>query len=189
MDRPRAPARRAASTIAVGAQVRLGCAGAGPMCTAVVGGPDVGRAGIGVGVDGDRLDAHLATRPRDADGDLAAIGDEQPTRTAACRSSLTAPGVGPGAVFAQTAPSGCLCAKTSQRDVAVLARRVRVALALEHPERGDDARPGLRRHDDVVEVAAAGRHLGIGEALLVLGGQPRQLRCRVRRRRRSRRGR
>jgi hypothetical protein len=40
--------------------------------------PDVPGPGVGVGVDGDRLDAQAAQRPDDAAGHLAAVGDEDP---------------------------------------------------------------------------------------------------------------
>jgi len=38
--------------------------------------PDVGRIAIGLRVDGDRGDAHLAERPRDPYRDLAAVCDQ-----------------------------------------------------------------------------------------------------------------
>ena len=38
--------------------------------------PGVQRQGIGRREDGDRVDAERGRRPRDADGDLAAIGDQ-----------------------------------------------------------------------------------------------------------------
>ena len=38
---------------------------------------DVESIAIGVGVDGDRGDAQVATRPGDPDGDLAAVGDQE----------------------------------------------------------------------------------------------------------------
>ena len=43
-----------------------------------VGSHDMRRIDVRVGVDGDGLDAELATRPDDADGDLAAVRDEDP---------------------------------------------------------------------------------------------------------------
>ena len=49
------------------------------MRTRLVGGPDMQRVGVRVAVDGDRLDAQLPTGADDADGDLAPIGDEQPS--------------------------------------------------------------------------------------------------------------
>ena len=41
-----------------------------------VGQPDVQRGAVGIAIDGDGRDAHLAAGSRDPDGDLAAIGDE-----------------------------------------------------------------------------------------------------------------
>jgi hypothetical protein len=38
---------------------------------------DVGRARVGIGVDGDRFDPKFAAGARDAHRDLATIGDEQ----------------------------------------------------------------------------------------------------------------
>ena len=123
----------------------------------LVGVTDVQSADIGIGVDGHRLDAHLPTGAHDAHGDLAPVGDEQapegwpgvPRHRRPCRRP----------VFAQRHQSGML---------PCLRRRVRVALALEHLEGGDDARSRLGRHDDVVEVAATSGHVRVREALLVL---------------------
>ena len=42
----------------------------------LVGHLDVQGVAIGVGIDGDRLDAHLARGLDDAAGDLAAVGDQ-----------------------------------------------------------------------------------------------------------------
>ena len=42
-------------------------------------GPHVGGVRIRVGVDGDGLDAHPPAGPDDAQGDLAAVGDEDPS--------------------------------------------------------------------------------------------------------------
>ena len=42
----------------------------------LVGEAHVQRLGVGVGVDGDRLEPEVAARPDDADGDLAAVGDQ-----------------------------------------------------------------------------------------------------------------
>src|SRR4051794_33295811 len=55
-----------------------------------------------------------------------------------------------------------------QRDVAVLALRARLALGQQRLECGDDLRPGLRRRDDVVDVAALSRRVRVGEARLVV---------------------
>jgi hypothetical protein len=43
----------------------------------LVGAPHVERAAIGLRIDGDARNAELAQRPRDADGDFAAIGDQK----------------------------------------------------------------------------------------------------------------
>ena len=42
----------------------------------LVGDLDVQRVAVGVGVDGDRADARVAAGAGDADGDLAAVGDQ-----------------------------------------------------------------------------------------------------------------
>ena len=55
-----------------------------------------------------------------------------------------------------------------QRDVAVLALRARLALGQQRLERGDDLRPRLVRDDHVVDVAALGRRVRVGEARLVV---------------------
>src|SRR6185312_11651530 len=39
---------------------------------------DERRAGVDVGMHGDRADAHRPRRARDAHGDLAAVGDQEP---------------------------------------------------------------------------------------------------------------
>ena len=97
-----------------------------------VGRPDMGRIGVGVGVDRDGLDAQLATGADDAEGDLAAVGDEDPRE----RRRPT--------VFAQRRGRAPPSARArSQRDVAVLLRRVRVALVGQHLQRGDEPRPRL----------------------------------------------
>src|SRR5262249_27935505 len=45
-----------------------------------VGHRDVRRVAVGVREDGDRLDAHIPTCAEDADGDLAAVGNEKTGR-------------------------------------------------------------------------------------------------------------
>ena len=75
---------------------------------------------------------------------------------------------------------------TTRADVAVLALRARLALGQQRLERGDDLRPRLVRDDHVVDVAALGRRVGVGEARLVvvdqllaaLVGRRRLARCR-----------
>ena len=59
----------------VDAEVALGRRG-GADRVRLVGDADVERGAVGVGVDGDGGDAHLVERARDANGDLAAVGDE-----------------------------------------------------------------------------------------------------------------
>src|SRR5262245_5253427 len=59
----------------------------------------------------------------------------------------------------------------SEGDVAMLLRRVPVALVLEHLERPDQARAGLLGLDDLVDVAELRRLVRIGEGLAVLGHQ------------------
>lgn len=55
-----------------------------------------------------------------------------------------------------------------ERDVAVLPRRVGVALVAQHIERGDQSRPALARVDHVVDVAPGRRDVRVGELLAVL---------------------
>src|SRR5207248_3031466 len=59
-----------------------------------------------------------------------------------------------------------------QRNVAVLLRRIGVALVLQHLEGVDDARPGVFRQDDVVDVAELGGLVRIGEGVPVLVDEP-----------------
>src|SRR5687767_4035373 len=56
----------------------------------------------------------------------------------------------------------------SQGDVAVLLRRVAVGLVLEHLQGADDLAAGLARVDHVVEEAARGGDVGVGELRAVL---------------------
>src|SRR5690348_5474678 len=56
-------------------QVRLG-RGRGPDVVGLVGVPNVDGVAVGVGVDGRRGDAELAACAHHADGDLAAIRDQ-----------------------------------------------------------------------------------------------------------------
>src|ERR1044072_8361586 len=56
-----------------------------------------------------------------------------------------------------------------ERDVAVLLRRVRVALVLQEFERAYEFRARLRRLDDLVNEAALGCDVRVGELLLELG--------------------
>src|SRR4051794_21901569 len=53
-------------------------------------------------------------------------------------------------------------------DVAVLALGAGLALGLQRVQRGDELGPRLVRDDDVVDVTALGRAVGVGEARLVV---------------------
>ena len=81
--------------------------GGGPIGYGLVGEAHVQRVAVGLGVDRDRADPHLVAGADDAHRDLAAVGDEDLLER-----------------------GGHL-----ERDVAVLARRVRVALVLEQAQR------------------------------------------------------
>src|SRR5258707_12720071 len=67
----------------------------------------------------------------------------------------------------------------SERDVPMLLSRVRVALAGEHLQGGDQAGPRLGRLDHVVHIPARGRDVGVRELLLVLGHEAGSLGDRV----------
>ena len=58
-----------------------------------------------------------------------------------------------------------------ERDVAVLARRARLALRDRGPQRVDQHGPRAPRLDHLVDVAALGRGVRVREALLVVGDQ------------------
>src|SRR4029453_12029017 len=58
-----------------------------------------------------------------------------------------------------------------ERDVPVLALRALDALGLQGAERADQLGPGLVRFDHVVDVAALGRRVGVGEVGLVVVDQ------------------
>ena len=122
----------------------------------------MGGLGVGVAVDGDRLHAQLVAGPDDADRDLAAVGDEDAPERCLLGVSSGPPGSG---VFAQRR------GRASERDVAMLLPRVRVALVGEHLERADEPGPRLARQDDLVDVAACRRDVRVGELGLVLGDQ------------------
>ena len=67
-------------------QVALG-RGAAARWDGVVGQADVEGVAVGRRVDGDRLDAELAAGADDADGDLAAVGDQDALNTGALAAS------------------------------------------------------------------------------------------------------
>ena len=50
---------------------------------------DVAGVGVGVAVDGDRADAHLAQRADDPDRDLAAVGDQNGVEESESDASVT----------------------------------------------------------------------------------------------------
>ena len=137
----------------VDAQVAIGRR-RGPDADGDVGQSTVKRVGIRVGEDGDRLDPQLAAGADDAHRDLAAVGDQEPPKRRVERT-----------VFAQR--------HRLERDVAVLARQVRLTLAVEHLQRRDD--PSARVSDGgdhVIDVAAACSDVRVRETLLVLARQP-----------------
>src|SRR5207245_11142371 len=59
----------------------------------------------------------------------------------------------------------------SQRDVPVLLRRSGLPLRAQHGECVDDAGPGLRRLDHVVQIAHAGGDVGVRESIAILDGE------------------
>src|SRR5437899_8366470 len=61
-----------------------------------------------------------------------------------------------------------LIGDSSQRDVAVLPRRVGVALGSENGQRGAQPRARVARLDDLVHVAALGGHVRVAELLAIL---------------------
>src|SRR5437867_13160393 len=61
-----------------------------------------------------------------------------------------------------------LVAHSSRRDVAVLARRVGVALRLQDCQGGAEPRARVARLDHLVHVAALGGHVGVGELFAIL---------------------
>ena len=132
-----------------------------------VGQPDVQGVGVGVAVDGDRFHAEFVAGPDDPDGDLAAVGDQDATEWRTGRRHRR------GRVFAQRR---AVAATGSERDVAMLLSRVRVALVGQHLQRPDQPRPRLGRPDDVVDIAARRRDVRVRELRLVGRDQSRPLR-------------
>src|SRR5207237_8316916 len=65
-----------------------------------------------------------------------------------------------------------LIADSSQRDVAVLPRRVGVALGSENGQRGAQPRPRVARLDHLVHVTALGRHIRARALLAVPAAAP-----------------
>src|SRR5919201_4583635 len=61
-----------------------------------------------------------------------------------------------------------LMGHSSQRDVAVLLRRVRVALRFQDGQGGAESRARVARLDHLVHVAALGGDVGVGELFTIL---------------------
>src|SRR2546430_15763171 len=59
-------------------------------------------------------------------------------------------------------------ASTLERKVAMLLRGIAVALRGERRQRLDEARPGVARINDVVQIATRRREIGVGEFLAIL---------------------
>jgi hypothetical protein len=57
-------------------------------------------------------------------------------------------------------------------DIAMLARRVAVALVLQRLERADEARARVARHQDFIDVPELGRLERVGEGAPVFLGEP-----------------
>src|SRR5690606_32003504 len=89
-----------------------------------------------------------------------------------------------GALITPARPSsrraGRLSRRSSQGNVAVLARRIAVPLPRAERERPDQRGARLVRQDHVVDVAVGGREVGVVEPLLVEGDEPRLFGGRVR---------
>ena len=138
----------------------------------VVGQADVEAVGVGIAVDRDRLDpsSWQARMIRTAISPRFAMRT-RPNGRAPC------------SVFAQRRAR----ATASQRDVAMLLRRVRVALVGEDLEGRDQAGPRLRRIDHVVDVAARRGDIRVRELAPRSRRQAARVPRRGRRRRRSRR--
>ena len=112
----------------------------------LVGAPDVRRVAIGLGVDRHAGDAELLERPHHADGDLAAVGDQDLARTSAggeviaCRPAL------PWRRCASPPPArrrGCLLVLPAARGALRFERCGGVRVHLRPPER--PARPQRAR--------------------------------------------
>src|SRR2546422_1793783 len=83
----------------------------------------------------------------------------------ACAAAMASGAVGGGA------PPGAwlsAAASTLERKVAMLLRGIAVALRGERRQRLDEARPGVARIDDVVQIATRRREIGVGEFLAIL---------------------
>src|SRR3954453_16867680 len=76
---------------------------------------------------------------------------------------------------ASSAPSLRKDEAGSERDVAMLLPRIRVALVGEDLEGADQAGTGLRRFDHFVDVATRRRDVRVSDLRLVGSGEPRHL--------------
>src|SRR2546428_5378665 len=81
---------------------------------------------------------------------------------AAMASGTVAGGAPPGAWLSAAAST------TLERNVAMLLRRIAVALRAERRQSLDQARPAVAGIDDVVEIAAPRREIGVGGLLAIL---------------------
>src|SRR2546427_6693482 len=100
-------------------------------------------------------------RPRPSWNHASASPEPWATRARSGASEST-PATGPGR------PCSSATISALERNVAMLARRVAVALGLQRGEGGDQPGAGVARVDDVVEVAPRGRLVGMRELLAIL---------------------
>src|SRR5450631_363019 len=89
-------------------------------------------------------------------------------RSSAATIAAASWGDADGAISSRWGRLLTIAGSRSQRDVAVLALRARFALALQGAQRDDQLRPRLVGDDDVVDVAALGSGVRVGEPRLVV---------------------
>ena len=146
------PGRQCRLDDRVDPQVALG-GRRGPEAHGRVGQPDVPRVGVGIAVDGDRGHPELVAGADDPDRDLAPVGDQDPLERRPLAAHPAAPSL----------RKDGRADPRSERDVAMLLPRVRVALVGQHRQRADESRPRLGRPDDVVDIAARRGDVRVGE--------------------------